>query len=165
MNDEQSRVRRGRIRRLHDSGLTAQGVRFALAGGTVGLVYLGATTFLANVVGLAFQAALAIGFCLALTVHFTLQRVFVWNRPEEFALALHHQIGRYLVLAALQYGVTACSTALLPTALGVSTEIVYLGTVAVVVSVNFLVFRHRIFHVKEAVEGRGAGEPYGAKSA
>ncbi|HEY5286822.1 MAG TPA: GtrA family protein [Solirubrobacteraceae bacterium] len=136
------------LRWARGSALTAQGVRFGMAGGAVALVYLGATTILADVVGLPFQVALAIGFCLALVVHFTLQRLFVWNRDEEFALTLHHQVGRYLLLAGLQYAVTACSTSLLPSALGVPTEIVYLVTVAVVVSVNFLVFRHRIFHAE-----------------
>ena len=125
-------------------------MRFALAGGTVALVYLTSTTVLADVVGLPFQAALAIGFCLGLMVHFTLQRVFVWTHHEEFALPFHHQVGRYLVVAAAQYGVTAASTSLLPTVLGVSTEIVYLATVAVVLSANFLVFRHGIFHSKPA---------------
>jgi putative flippase GtrA len=138
------------------SALTAQGVRFGLAGGLVALVYLGSTTFLADVVGLPFQVALAIGFCLALTVHFTLQRLFVWNSSEAFALALHHQVGRYLVLAALQYGVTACSTSLLPSALGIPTEAVYLATVAVVVSVNFLVFRNRIFHLSGPSSSRAS---------
>jgi putative flippase GtrA len=125
-------------------------VRFALAGGTVALVYLTTTIVLADVVGTPFQAALAIGYCVGLMVHFTLQRVFVWTHHEEFALPLHHQAGRYLMLAAVQYGVTAASTSLLPAALGVSTEIVYLVTVVVVVSSNFLVFRHSIFHSKPA---------------
>jgi putative flippase GtrA len=136
--------------RSPSSGILGQGVRFALAGGTVALVYLTTTTVLAEVVGMPFQVALAIGFCVGLIVHFTLQRVFVWAHYEEFALPLHHQAGRYLILAGLQYGVTAASTALLPTALGVSTEIVYLVTVAIVLSVNFLVFRYGIFHAKPA---------------
>jgi putative flippase GtrA len=126
-------------------------VRFALAGGTVTLVYLTTTIVLADVFGVPFQVALAVGFCVGLIVHFTLQRVFVWTHYEEFALPLHHQAALYLIVAGVQYGVTAASTALLPTALGVSTEIVYLVTVAVVISVNFLVFRHRIFHPKPAV--------------
>jgi len=114
----------------------------------VALVYLGSTTVLAEVVGLPFQAALAIGFSLGLVVHFTLQRLFVWTHHEEFALPLSHQIGRYLIAAAAQYGVTAASTGLLPSALGISAEIVYLATVAVVLSSNFLLFRHGIFHAK-----------------
>jgi putative flippase GtrA len=129
-----------------DSGIAGQGARFALAGGIVTLVYLGATTLLASVVGLPFQVALAVGFSVALMVHFTLQRTFVWAHSEEFALPLHHQAGRYLVAASAQYGITVASTALLPSILGVPTEVVYLATVALVVSANFLLFRHRIFH-------------------
>ncbi len=117
------------------------------------LVYLATTTVLASVVGLPFQAALAIGFCVGLVVHFTLQRLFVWTHHEEFALPLGHQVGRYLALAGAQYGVTAASTALLPAALGLSTEIVYLATVAVVLVVNFLVFRNGIFHARPTSGG------------
>jgi putative flippase GtrA len=136
--------------RSPDSGTLGQGLRFAISGGIVMLVYLATTTLLASVVGLHFQLALAIGFCAGLLVHFTLQRVFVWTHHEEFALPLHDQIGRYLLVAGAQYGLTAASTALLPAALGVPTEAVYLATVAVIVCANFIVFRHGIFHAKPA---------------
>jgi putative flippase GtrA len=128
------------------SGLIGQGVRFGIAGGTVALVYLSTTTILADVFGIPFQAALAIGFCVGLMVHFTLQRTFVWVHDEDFALPLRHQAGRYLVVAGIQYGLTAASTSLLPPILDVPTEVVYLATVAVIVSINFIVFRHGIFH-------------------
>lgn len=72
----------------------------------------------------------------------------MWVHHTEFALAIHHQIGRYLAAAAVQYGVTAASTSLVPSPLGVSTEIVYVATVAIVISTNFLVFRHGIFHAQ-----------------
>jgi putative flippase GtrA len=123
------------------------------------VVYLGSTTLLADVAGLSFQLALAIGFGLAMAVHFSLQRLFVWARPEEFALSLGHQALRYLAVAAAQYGVTAASTAVLPGALGVETEIVYLATVAVVVGTNFLVFRHGIFHSERVTEGPSGVPP------
>jgi putative flippase GtrA len=146
---------RSGLRWTRGSGLVAQGIRFGLAGGAVTLVYLSATTLLANVAGLPFQLALAIGFCLALTVHFTFQRLFVWTHRGEFALPLHHQARRYLMLAVLQYGITAVCTSLLPSALGVPTETVYLVTVAMVTCVNFVVFRHRIFHAKPAMDDLG----------
>jgi putative flippase GtrA len=132
-------------------GVFGQGIRFVLTGGIVALLYLGTTTILSAVVGLPFQLALAIGFATGLFAHFTLQRTFVWSHREEFALPLHHQLGRYLIVAGTQYGVTAASTALLPSVLGLPTEVVYLGTFAVTVSSNFLVFRHGIFHAQAAV--------------
>ena len=138
-----------------DSGLLAQGARFAIAGGIVAVVYVGTTTLLADVIGVPFQIALAIGFCVALVVHFTLQRLFVWTHHEEFALPLRHQAGRYLTVAVAQYGVTVASTSLLPSALNVSTEVVYLVTVILVYSVNFMVFRHGIFHAKPTASVHG----------
>jgi putative flippase GtrA len=139
------------------SGLLGQGVRYALAGVLVALVYVLSTTFLAVVIGMPFEAALPIGFCLSLTVHFTLQRLFVWVHHEEFALPFRHQAGRYLALAGAQYGVTAASTSLLPAALGLSPEVVYLITVPVVTTANFLVFRNGIFHPERTEQPLSAG--------
>jgi putative flippase GtrA len=151
--------RRGPLSRLlkgsSDSAIFGQGFRFALVGGSVTLIYLLTTLLLADVVGLPFEVALPIGYCLGLVTHFTLQRVFVWVHPEEFALSLHHQAGRYLVVAGVQYGLTAASTAILPSVLGVPTEPVYIVTVAVLVCMNFFVFRHRIFHAKPAASTEG----------
>ncbi|HEY3758952.1 MAG TPA: GtrA family protein [Solirubrobacteraceae bacterium] len=127
-----------------DSGLLGQGVRFAIAGTVVALVYLITTTCLALVV--PFQIALAGGFCLAICVHFSLQRLFVWGHRDSFALPLHHQAGRYLIVAGTQYAITAASTSLLPPVLGLPTEVVYLLTVLIVASSNFIVFRNGIFH-------------------
>jgi putative flippase GtrA len=138
-----------RALRGHESGLLGQGTRFAIAGATVMVVYLTTTTVLADLAGLPFELALAIGFCVGLMVHFTLQRRFVWVHAQEFALPLRHQAARYLTVAGIQYGLTAASTAVLPHALGLPTEVVYLVTVAVITATNFVVFRNGIFHPKE----------------
>jgi putative flippase GtrA len=137
-------------------------VRFALAGGTVGLIYLATTTVLADAVGLPFEMALPIGFSIALMVHFTLQRVFVWSHGEAFALPLRHQATRYLVAAVAQYGLTAASTSLLPSPLGVSTETVYVATVGVLAVTNFLLFRHAIFHIQPTAPETAPGPLVGA---
>jgi putative flippase GtrA len=136
--------------RSPESGLVGQGVRYALAGGTVTAIYLLTTLILAELIGLPFQVALAIGFCVALLVHFSLQRLFVWTHHEEFALPLRHQAGRYVLAAGIQYGLAVVSTSLLPPILGIPVEIVYLVTVGVLVCLNFLVFRHGIFHARSA---------------
>lgn len=65
-----------RILRSPSSGLLARGVRYGLAGAAVALIHLSTTTVLAEVVRIPFQIALAIGFSVALIVHFTLQRLF-----------------------------------------------------------------------------------------
>jgi putative flippase GtrA len=132
--------------RSPESGTVGQGVRFAIAGGTVAVIYLATTTILAEVFDVEFQLALVIGTVTALLAHFTLQRLFVWVHHEEFALDLHAQVGRYLLVAAVQYGVTAASTAVLPDALDVPVTPVYLITALSLAAVNFLVFRGGIFH-------------------
>jgi len=134
------------------SGVLGQGVRFVLAGGVVVVVYVTTTLVLADVVGTHFQVALAIGFAVALAVQFTLYRAFVWTHHEEYALPMHHQAGRYLAAAAAGYGLTAACTAVLPTALGVSTEVIYLAIVVTLPVINFMVFRYVIFHTKPAAE-------------
>ncbi len=148
--------------RSPNSGLLGQGVRFILAGGIVVVVYVSTTTVLADVVGMDFQIALAIGFCVALIVQFNLYRVFVWIHHEEFALPTHHQAGRYLAAAAIGYGLTAVCTSFLPSVLGVSTEIVYLAMVAALPVINFMVFRYIIFHAKPTTENP-ATTPLGAR--
>ena len=81
-------------------------------------------------------------------VQFNLYRVFVWVHHEEFALPVHHQVGRYLAAAAVNYGLTAACTAVLPGVLGVPTEAVYLVMVAALPVMNFVVLRYVVFHAR-----------------
>jgi putative flippase GtrA len=134
--------------RSPESGTAGQGVRFAVAGGVVALIYLTTTTVLAEVFGVPFQVALIIGTAAGLVAHFTLQRLFVWVHHEEFALGLHAQVGRYLMVAAVQYGLTAAATSVLPDALGVPVTPVYLVTALTLAMLNFLIFRGGIFHAE-----------------
>jgi putative flippase GtrA len=131
---------------LRADRLLAQGVRFAISGVVVSTIYISVTTLLAEVSHLRFQLALAIGWTAAVCVHFTLQRVFVWAHQEKFALPFGHQVGRYLLVAGTQLGVTATTTAVLPSVLGLPAEAIYLGTATLLTLVNFLVFRNGIFH-------------------
>jgi putative flippase GtrA len=124
----------------------AQGVRFATSGVAVALFYLLVTTILANVFGIDFQIALVLGFASALTLHFVLQRVFVWAHHGEYALEMPQQVPRYLAVALLQYALTSVATLFLPDALGVSVTLVYVVTAVTLSVVSFFVFRSRVFH-------------------
>lgn len=128
------------------SGLLGQGMRYAMAGAVVTVVYLLTTTFLAVVVGMPFRDALVIGFTLQLAVHFTLQRTFVWVYVGEFALPFRHQARRYLTSAGAQLGATTASISLLPRMLDLPTEAVYVVTAMLLTTANFLLFRNVIFH-------------------
>jgi putative flippase GtrA len=127
-------------------GLAGQGIRFAIAGCVVAIVYVTLTLALHDGLGVPFQIALVSGFVCGVALHFTLQRVFVWRHYERFALAIHSQAVRYLGLSASQYALTALSTSRLPGVLGLPLEVVYVATMIVVGAVNFLVFRGRVFH-------------------
>jgi putative flippase GtrA len=133
---------------LRTDAVLAQGVRFAFSGVVVSIVYITVTTVLSQVSHLRFQIALVIGWSAAVAVHFTLQRTFVWRRQAAFALPFRRQVGRYLLVAVSQLGVTAATTTILPSVLGVSAEVVYLGTALLVTLINFLVFRNGIFHAE-----------------
>lgn len=129
------------------SDVLGQGLRYALAGGTVALVYLLSTLVMADVVGLPFELALALGFCLALCLHFVLQRLFVWTPYDRaYKLPVQHQLGRYLLLAGAQYGITAASVGLLPAVLGLPSEAVYVATLALLTPANFLLLGRGVFH-------------------
>jgi putative flippase GtrA len=138
---------------LRTDAVVAQGVRFALSGVVVSIVYITITTVLSEVSHLRFQIALVIGWCAAVAVHFTLQRTFVWRRDASFALPFGRQVGRYLLVALSQLGVTAATTAVLPSVLGVPAEAVYLATAALITLVNFLVFRNGVFHAEAGAGG------------
>jgi len=132
--------------RSPELGLLGQGLRFAIAGGIVWCVYVVATLGFSHIAGLPFQAALALGFAVAVSTHFALQRMFVWSHHEEFALPVERQVGRYLIVAGVQYGLTALVTSTVPDALGVPTDVVYLATAACITAGNFVILRTRVFH-------------------
>jgi putative flippase GtrA len=136
--------------RRPELGTLGQGIRYALAGGTVALVSLTVTIVLAQGVGIAFEVSFVIGYTLAVITHFTLQRVFVWSHHEEFALPIHHQLGRYLPVALTNYGLVALAIAFLPHALGASTLVVYVSATALVTLCSFVILRSRVFHAEKS---------------
>lgn len=144
--------------RSPEAGLPGASVRFVLAGGCIAVVYVFTTTLLADVIGLPFQAALGLGFFITFCLSFLSQRHFVWAKAERYALPAHHQAGRYVLLACVQYGLTALGTSLLPHALGLPTEVVYLAMIVALALINFMVLRHRIFHAGSA-SGAVAAHP------
>ena len=145
--------------RSPDSGSLGQAIRFLSVGGLVFLIYVGVTTVLANVVGVPFQVALAIGFVVGLATHFSLQRLFVWVHHTEFVLPFRVQATRYLLVAGVQYATTALVTATVPGLLHVSPTLVYIPWVVCLSTTNFMLFRHRIFHAESSDTPDPLGSP------
>jgi putative flippase GtrA len=134
-----------RIRALTSHPLAGQTFRFGLAGATVAAVYLAIPLVLNGILGVAIQITIPIAYLLAVSLHFTLQRHFVW-RVDEFALSARQQIGRYVVIGAVQYPTTALAIAFLPGVLGVSERAIFVCTTLAISSTSFLIFRGHVFH-------------------
>lgn len=135
------------IRSLLEHELIGPTLRYGIAGATVGLVYLILPLLLKAVLHLPIAPAIAIGYVTAVTLHFNLQRHFVFRHVKHaFKLTRREQIGRYIMMGAIQYPLTLASTSLLPHALNVPQRDVYVATVMVIALCSFLVLRTAIFH-------------------
>ncbi len=99
-----------------------------------------------GLIGVPIQIAIPFAYLLAVTLHFNLQRHFVFRHVDEFALSVRQQTGRYLVIGAVQYPTTALATAFLPGLLGVSQRVTFLLVTLVMSVTFFLVLRGQVFH-------------------
>ncbi|MEA2159069.1 MAG: hypothetical protein QOD66_1449 [Solirubrobacteraceae bacterium] len=140
------------LRALGKHPLAGSTVRYGIAGATVAIVYLGIPVLLEGALGVAIQIVIPIAYVAAVTLHFNLQRHFVFRHVAEFALSRREQIGRYLAVGVVQYPVTALSTALLPHLLGVSERAVFIGMSLAISLTLFLVLRTHVFHAHKDAE-------------
>lgn len=139
-----------RIRTLLSHTLVGSTLRYAIAGAIVGVFILVTPLLLNKVLGVPIEAAIPVAYVAALTLHFNLQRFFVFRHVDEFALQTHQQVMRYLAVAAVQYPTIAIATAVLPGLLGIPQPIAYVVTVLTVSATSFfLVLRRRVFHAAE----------------
>jgi putative flippase GtrA len=135
-----------RISALARHPLAGPTLRYVVAGSTVAAVYLAIPLVLNGVAGLPIQVAIPIAYVLAVSLHFTLQRTFVFRHVDAFALTPRQQIARYVAIGSVQYPTTALATALLPGALGVSERVVFVCTTVVISLTFFLILRGHVFH-------------------
>jgi putative flippase GtrA len=134
------------LRALLTHDLTGPLIRYCIVGGCVALVYLGVPLLLHDVAGMPIEAAIPIAYVLAITLHFNLQRRFVFRHIDEFALTTRNQVGRYAMIAAVQYPTTAVATAVLPGLLHISSDVAFLIVSPTISVITFLVLRGHVFH-------------------
>jgi putative flippase GtrA len=127
----------------------AQPVRYVAVGGLVTLTYLGLTLLLAGPLGVPIALAIVVGYAVAITLHFLLQRHYVFAHVASFRLELSAQVVRYVVIGGTQLALTVASTRWLPSLLGISAKAAYVSTVVVLTAGGFLLLRHRVFHVTD----------------
>jgi putative flippase GtrA len=121
--------------------------KFALTGALVGAVHLGLVTVLA-LVGVPIQVALAVSFVLALALHFTLNRQWVFTHDSGYALHLSRQGLRYLVAAAISYAGTSIAVAVLPDALGIPELAAFFIAALAMACVSFTILHLWVFHAR-----------------
>lgn len=127
-------------------------VRYGVAGATVASVYLSIPLLLNGVLGVPIQVAIPVAYLIAVTLHFNLQRHFVFAHVVRFALPMRRQIGRYLAIGAVQYPTTALAIAFLPRLLGVSERVMFVIITLIISATFFFVLRGHVFHPVEEEE-------------
>jgi putative flippase GtrA len=130
-------------------------VRFAISGGVVAALYVSAMTGLV-LAGIPAQVALPIAYALAIALHFTLNRRFVFVSQHGYTHALSAQGRRYLVVAFASYALTAASLAIFPSALDAPRLAVYYVTAATLSLGSFMLLRRWVF-VSSAAPAEGGG--------
>jgi putative flippase GtrA len=129
----------------------AEPLRYVMVGGLTVVTYVGLTLLFAGGLGLAIQLAMICGYAVALAVHFTGQRLFVFQTQAGFELATHHQARRYLVLGIAQIALSLSITTVLPGLIGVDELIVYAVTTVVLSVASYLMLRFHVFHERAPV--------------
>jgi putative flippase GtrA len=135
--------------------LRAKLARFALTGTLVAALYFSVTTALTLLVGAPTQLAVVVGYVLAVALHFTMNRRFVFASTTGYAHHLTAQGSRYLVVVLSSYACTALVVALADRA-GLPELIAALGTPVAFAALSFFTLRGWVF--------RSAGDPPSAGS-
>lgn len=125
-------------------------IRYGIAGAITALVYLGLPVVLNGEAGIPIQVAIPLAYVTAVALQFNLQRHFVFRHVPAFALTQRAQVGRYVMIGAVQYPATALATALLPPLLGLSERATFVVVALAMSLMIFLVLRTHIFHATEA---------------
>jgi putative flippase GtrA len=129
-------------------------VRFVMAAAAVQGVYTAAMAIGLLLLDAPRQAVLLVAFLLSLIVHFSLNRQWVFNprhhAPEAeehraYRLGLSGHGVRYVTVAAIVYGITALSLAVLPGLLGVAPFLVWLGTSGTIGVMNYFLLGRLVF--------------------
>lgn len=110
------------------------------------VLYFAVTTVLRTAFDAPWWFAVAAGYAIATTVHFTLQRTVVFRSEHGFELSLAEQVPRFVAIVVCQYVVTVGAMAVLPDLLGLPSLLVYFGVAGVVTVATFVLLRTQLFH-------------------
>jgi len=113
---------------------------------TVGLITFGINFFsfhiFFGIAGWDYRIAVSLAYVITVTSHFCLNRFFTFSASEQ---PIFHNVGKYLLLLPLNYGVTLAVVGVVVELAGLSP---YLGVIASTLatsSVSFFVLKHFVF--------------------
>jgi putative flippase GtrA len=122
--------------------------KFVLTGALVGGTHLALVTLMV-LAGVPIQAALALAYLVALAVHFTLNRQWVFAEHSGYALHFSRQGVRYLLIAGLSYAGTAISVAVLPGLLDIPQLAAFFMAAIAMAGVSFVLLNFWVFRRAE----------------
>jgi len=123
-------------------------LRFLVTGGSVAALHLGLVSAMV-LLGVHIQAALIVSYAVSLTVHFTLNRQWVFATDQGYAFHLTLQGVRYLCAAAISYAGSAAAVALLPGPLGLPDLAVFFLATGAMTCVTFVVLHLWVFRAAQ----------------
>jgi len=124
--------------------------KFVLTGALVGGTHLGLVSLMV-LAGVPIQLALALGYVIALALHFTLNRQWVFAEDSGYALHFSRQGVRYLLIAGISYAGTAISVAILPGLLGIPQLAAFFMAAIAMAGVSFVLLNFWVFRRVEPV--------------
>jgi putative flippase GtrA len=119
--------------------------KFAFTGALVAITHLGLVSGM-TLGGVPIQIALALAFLVAIAMHFTLNRQWVFRHESGYALRFSSQGLRYLAAAALSYACTAIGVAVLPDALGIPQLAAFFLMTGIMACITFAILHLWVFH-------------------
>ena len=113
---------------------------------TVGLITFGINFFsfhfFFGVMGWDYRIAVSLAYVITVTSHFWLNRFFTFSASEQRIL---HNVGKYLLLLPLNYGVTLAVVGLVVEVAGLSPYLGVITSTLATSSVSFLILKHFVF--------------------
>ena len=124
---------------------SAEFLRYIVSGCVAAAAYITVTLSLEGLTGLSIQAAIPIGFAVAVAVNFLLQRYYAFAHVGSFVIGTRAQAALYVLMCLVQYGLTAAGTALLPQFTPLGERLAYVCMVGVMPLASFVMLRIGIF--------------------
>jgi len=115
---------------------------FLTVGGLTALLNFGVFMFLWRVLGVQMDWAVGIAFAVALLVHFYMNRIQTFRGA---AGALGPQVAKYLLVAALNYGITVAVVRLTTRVLGLAPPVGLLVAIGTTALCGYVLLRRCVF--------------------